>query len=45
MHQVSHVSSVISSPTLYKVKKNGDGFLKMKEVIAPHGNEYDLNNG
>lgn len=35
-------SNIISSHTLYKVKMNDDGSLKLKARIAPHGNEDDL---
>ena len=37
-------SNVISSHTLYKVKQNDDGSLKLKARIAPHGNEDDMKN-
>ena len=37
-------SNVISSHTLYKVKQNDDGSLKLKARIAPHGNEDNLKN-
>lgn len=32
-------SNVISSHVIYKVKMNEDGSLKLKALIAPHGNE------
>lgn len=35
-------SNIIGSHTLYKVKTNNDGSLKLKARIAPHGNEDDL---
>ena len=35
-------SNVISSHTLYKVKQNDDGSLKLKARIAPHGNEDNM---
>lgn len=42
---LAHVSkipagaNVITSHVIYKVKTNDDGSLKMKELIAPHGNK------
>lgn len=35
-------ANIISSHTLYKVKMNDDGSLKMKARIAPHGNEEEI---
>lgn len=35
-------ANIIGSHTLYKVKQNDDGSLKLKARIAPHGNEDDL---
>ena len=37
-------SNIISSHTLYKVKQNDDGSLKLEARIAPHGNEDDMKN-
>lgn len=37
-------ANIVSSRTLYKVKQNDDGYLKLKARIAPHGNEDDLKN-
>jgi len=35
-------ANIIGSHTLYKVKHNDDGSLKLKARIAPHGNEDDI---
>ena len=37
-------ANIISSHTLYKVKKNDNRSLKLEARIAPHGNEEDLTN-
>ena len=41
---VPQYGNIISSHTLYKVKRNEDGSLLLKARIAPHGNEDDLKN-
>lgn len=41
-NNVTYKSNLISIHTLYKVKKNDDGSLKLKARIAPHGNEDNL---
>ena len=35
-------SNIISSHTLYKLKQNDDGSLKLKARIAPHGNKDNM---
>ncbi len=40
--QIPSHANVINSHTLYKLKQDDDGNLKLKARIAPHGNEDDL---
>ena len=35
-------SNIINRHTLYKVKTNENGSLRLKERTAPHGNEDDM---
>lgn len=37
--KVPHTANVISSNVIYKIKINDDQYLKLKDRIAPHGNE------
>ena len=44
IQDVPQYGNIISSHTLYKVKRSDDGSLLLKARIAPHGNEDDLKN-